>query len=175
MAVELSPHIAPAHTVTPARAGAAFSRDFICERGSVEITTGITESRATVKASVVTTGIGTDRQFWALRTSITIFHSPSHQFVKAEDAMYQLPVTEKALGTLHSDGRWTTPVSPGGETLSGQFQAVIRQASTRGLGLARLWEAIRSEKTQAESDARRVIRDISADLKRAICQALAQG
>jgi hypothetical protein len=174
MAVETSPHVAPTQTVRSARGGAAFSRDFVHERGTVEVTTGITEPLVTAKASFLTTGAGTDRQFWALKTSITVFHRLSHQFITVEEAAHELPVTEKALLTLHGDEPWTTSWSPDGMTLSGQFQTVIKEASTRGLELAQLWEAIGSTKTQAESDGRWEIRSISAELQRAICQALAQ-
>lgn len=175
MAVELSPHIAPAHIVTPARGGAAFSRDFIHERGTVEVTTGVVEPLVTAKASVLTTGTGTSIQFWALKTSLTIFHRPSHQFITVGKAVHELPVAERSLVRIHSDDSWLTPTAPHGDTLSKQFRAFIDDASIRGLELAQVWEAIAANRSQSESDARRELLEISADLEKAVCQALIQG
>jgi hypothetical protein len=174
MALETTAHITPAHTVTPARASASFTRDFIHTRGSVEVAPGETSPRTTATASVVTSKTGLDTQFWALRTSLHVFHQGSGRFITAENALYDLPLDAKTLLALHDDTTWSEPLRDGHDTLCAIFRQSTEEATIRGLELADVWQMIGAQEGQATTDADCELRSISALLANKIRQAFAQ-
>jgi hypothetical protein len=167
-----SPSIIPAHMVTHARGGASFSRDFSRDRGAVEVAPNSEHALVSASASIVTTKTGTETQFWALRTSLTVFHAPSRRFITAADAVYDLPFDERTLSRLHDDETWVSSSGLSGRSLSRKFRACIDDASKRGEQLAYIWKADLVEATEAENCLRRELSSISHTFQRAINQTL---
>lgn len=161
MALETTAHITPAHTVTPARASASFTRDFIHTRGSVEVAPGETSPRTTATASVVTSKTGLDTQFWALRTSLHVFHQGSGRFINAESALYDLPLDPKTLISLHEDATWSKASTEGHDTLNTIFRKATEEATIQGLELADVWQMIKSPEGQAKMDVESELQAIS--------------
>ena len=174
MALETTAHITPAHTVAPARASASFTRDFIHTRGSVEVAPGETSPRTTATASVVTSKTGLNAQFWALRTSLHVFHQGSGRFITVETALYDLPLDPKTLISLHEDATWSKATTEGHDTLNTIFRKATEEATIRGLELADVWQMIGAQEGQATTDADSELRSISTLLANKIRQAFAQ-
>lgn len=173
MALETTAHITPAQTVTHARASASFSRDFIHTRATVEVAPGEASPRTTATASVVTSKTGSDTQFWALRTSLQVFHQASGRFITVENALYDLPLDPKTLISLHDDATWSATLRDGHDTLSAIFRQSTEEATIRGLELADVWQMIGAQEGQAKKDAESELLAISLLLANKIRQAFA--
>jgi hypothetical protein len=173
MVLETTAHITPAQTVTYARASASFSRDFIHTRGNVEVVPGETVPRTAMTASVVTSKTGHDTQFWALRTSLSVFHQASGRCITVENALYDLPLGPKTLLSLHNDATWSEPLRDSHDTLSAIFRQATEEATIRGLELADVWQMINASEGQATKDAESELRSISTLLANKMRQAFA--
>lgn len=172
MTLQTTAHIIPVQTVTHARASASFSRDFIHSRGSVEVARGEKIPLTTATASLVTSKTGHTTQFWALRTSLHVFHEASGRYITAENALYDLPLDPKTLLSLHDDAHWSKALRGSHETLSAIFRQTTEEATIRGLELADVWQMINSPEAQAKKDAESELRSISMLLADKIRQAL---
>lgn len=167
-----SPSIIPAHLVTQARGAASFTRDFSRDRGSIEIAPGVQQPLVSVSASVVTTKTGTDTQFWALRTSIAVFHAPSGRFITAHEAIRDLPLDERDIARLHYDETWATPATINTSTLATQFRHHIANAAKQAEAVAYAWKADLLGAADAEVSLRRELATITDNFKRAITRTL---
>lgn len=171
MALDTTAHITPAQTVTHARASASFSRDFIHSRGNVEVAAGEPTPQTTATASIVTSKTGHQTQFWALRTSLQVFHKASGRYITAKSALYDLPLDSKTLLSLHDDATWSETKRDGHDTLSAIFRHSTEEATIRGLELADVWQMINASEGQATKDAESELRSISLLLANKIRQA----
>ena len=172
MVLDTVPPCKPAQTTTPARFGASLCRDFTSQCGSIELAPGVSEPEARVTTSIITTAIGTESQFWAVKASLSVFHAPSQTVLTEQKAIFSLPSSEKSLSTLHSDTTWLTAVNPQGETLNQVISRLVDETAQKGRELSQIWNAMNYRVDSSTLSLQEALGSLQARLQCALTEAI---
>ena len=133
----------PAREPTPARFGTAFNRDFIENRGTVEVADGVQAPMAKAEACVATTAIATVEYFWSLRVSVSVFNQANNSFITEERVLREFPlIEEKVLALLHLDSFWRSKDELTKKSLATEFRETISHLAGKGEQLAYLLNSV---------------------------------
>ena len=122
-----------------------------------------------VDTSVVTAAIGTQPYFWAIRNSITIFHTPSQTFITAQGALSDLSaIAEVRRGFVHEDSFWGTRDQASNSSPSTHFQKTTALLAQQAEEVAKLLDATRLSKEETEKVLATYVRSGLTNLRRKI-------
>lgn len=172
-ATDNQPYCETSRTISLARFGGAFNRNFKAECGSVEVTPGVSEPQAQVTTKIITSAIGTEAQFYAVRASISVYHAPSHTVVTQNDCMMKLPIDERAMASLHADETWLTPEGVHrGKSLEDIVRQLMNETARKGQELSKVWHAMNSNVDQSAMGLRQALSSFMDELRSTLVSAV---